>query len=140
MTRLEYNDLIVNEDESTENCICYNLSKNINIFEVFMNDLEDIRINISKNSNLSDLIDSINEYIHYLNNCENELKIFYENELGESVYKNWYNDLEVYAVDITFNSKEDYGASIACGDQIYSDHILNFQFDNKKIDYISLNG
>jgi len=132
MTRLEYNDLIVNEDESTENCICYNLSKNINIFEVFMNDLEDIRINISKNSNLSDLIDSINEYIHYLNNCENEL--------GESVYKNWYNDLEVYAVDITFNSKEDYGASIACGDQIYSDHILNFQFDNKKIDYISLNG
>ena len=61
-------------------------------------------------------------------------------QLKEDVDDSWFNELEVYSADITFNSLEDYGATISCGDNILVDHILEFDFEKDQIVDIRMNG
>ncbi|WP_019419110.1 hypothetical protein [Paenibacillus sp. OSY-SE] len=118
------------------------MKNTIQIFKQFIKDedLDDVRIYISTNTELDMIASKVESYINWFTECETVFRNYYENELREQVHKDWFKEIEVYSVDITFNSKEDYGATIACGDSVLQDHILNIDFDREQIEAINLNG
>lgn len=137
---LEIKDFIRNDEETDDRYICFNVNKCVKIFNQSIEDVEELRINITKEISLENIISLINFYLEWLNQCGSVLKAYYEGELGERVYEEWFNDIEVYSADITFNSFQDYGATICCGDQVIKDHILEVDFDERNIEDIRLNG
>lgn len=130
------------EIESDDRYNTYKLTVPIKIFEDVLidEDLDEFYLNINRKVSLADIIDKINEYLNWFQNCEQELKQYYEMQLKEDVDDSWFNELEVYSADITFNSLEDYGATISCGDNILVDHILEFDFEKDQIVDIRMNG
>ncbi|CUH96771.1 hypothetical protein P22_2882 [Propionispora sp. 2/2-37] len=139
---LGVNDFIKNVEESDDRYICYNLGKDIRIFNYVIEDeeLSNIEIYISSNVHLGSIINEIIRYIAWFNQCETELRTYYENELHEKVYDTWFDDIEVYNARFTFNSADDYGATISCGDQIIPDHTLEIDFEKEEVADIRLNG
>lgn len=130
------------EEESDESYRCYILSNTVQIFKhcIQDEDLNDVRIYVSTNTSLNSIVIKIEDYIKWFSTCETVFREYYENELHEKVHKNWFNEIEVYRVDITFNSIADYGATISCGDNILHDHIIMIDFDQEHIQAIKLNG
>ncbi len=130
------------EEESDESYRCYTLSHTVQIFKhcIQDEDLNDFRIYVSTNTPLDSIVIKIKDYIKWFSTCETVFREYYENELHEKVHKNWFNEIEVYRVDITFNSIADYGATISCGDNILHDHIMMIDFDQEHIQAIKLNG
>lgn len=137
---LEIKDFIRNVEETDDRYICFNINKCIKIFNQSIENIEELRINITNEISLENIISLINSYLEWLNQCGAVLKTYYEGELGEKVYDEWFNDIEVYSADITFNSFKDYGATICCGDQVTRDHILEIEFNQMNIEAIRLNG
>lgn len=135
-------DFIKNDDESDSSYTCYNLTTSIRIFNHLIADenLEEVNIYVSGNAELAAIIRYIIQYIEWFSSCEKVLKSYYENKLNENVYDTWFEDIEVYRVDITFNDEDDYGATIYCGDRIFLDHALEIEFDKESIIDIRLNG
>lgn len=142
LTLIEMSNFIENNEESDDRYICYNINSNIRIFNSVIEDqsLEDVQVFVARNTGLPLIIEQVIRYIDWINNCENLLKKYYENKLRERVYDTWFNDIEVYRVDITFNSEYDYGAIVYCGDSILVDHALEIEFNQEKISDILLNG
>ncbi|MGO4729670.1 hypothetical protein [Paenibacillus sp. 2KB_22] len=130
------------EEESDESYRCYTLLNTVQIFKHYIQDedLNDVRIYVSTNTSLNSIVIKIEDYIKWFSTCETVFREYYENELHEKVHKNWFNEIEVYRVDITFNSIADYGATISCGDNILHDHIMMIDFDQEHIQAIKLNG
>ncbi|MEO2259586.1 hypothetical protein ABGV43_22075 [Paenibacillus amylolyticus] len=130
------------EEESDESYRCYTLSNTVQIFKhcIQDEDLNDVRIYVSTYTSLNSIVIKIEDYIKWFSTCETVFREYYENELHEKVHKNWFNEIEVYRVDITFNSVADYGATISCGDNILHDHIMMIDFDREQIQAIHLNG
>ncbi|MBU5482923.1 hypothetical protein KQI86_01210 [Clostridium sp. MSJ-11] len=139
---IEISNFIMNDEESDSRYICYNLNTSIRIFNHLIKDgdLEEVYIYVANSIQLESVINHIIYYIDWFSTCETVLKSYYENKLGEKVYETWFGDIEVYRVDITFNNKYDYGATIYCGDRIYLDHALEIEFDKENIWDIRLNG
>lgn len=137
---LVLNNFIKNDEESDDRYTCYNISVCVDVFSKPIEDSDELRINISKDTSLVKVIDGINLYFEWLSQCEDVLKKYYESELGEKVYDDWFKEIELYNVDITFNSINDYGATISCGDQVLRDHSLEINFDRMQIEAIRLNG
>jgi hypothetical protein len=135
-------DFIKNDDESDGSYTCYNLTTSIRIFNYLITDenLEEVYIYVSDNAELTTIIGYIIHYIEWFGSCEKVLKSYYENKLNENVYDTWFDDIEVYRVDITFNDEYDYGATIYCGDRIFLGHALEIEFDQENIIDIRLNG
>lgn len=136
------NDFIELEEESDESYRCYTLQNTVQIFEhcIQDEDLNDVRIYVSTNTSLVSIDDKLEDYIKWFSTCGTVFREYYENELQEKVHQNWFNEIEVYRVDITFNSIADYGATISCGDNILRDHIMIIDFDREQIQAIHLNG
>lgn len=137
---LEIKDFIRNDEETDDRYICFNVNKCVKIFSKSIEDIEELRINITHEISLENIISLINSYLEWLNQCGALLKTYYEGELGEKVYEEWFNDIEVYSTDITFNSSQDYGATVCCGDQVIRNHILEVDFNQMNIEDIRLNG
>lgn len=139
---IKINNFIKNVEESDSRHICYNLNTSIRIFNHLLEDedLEEVYIYVANDIQLVSIINHIVNYIDWFATCETVLKTYYENKLGEEVYDAWFNDIEVYRVDITFNNEYDYGATVYCGDRIYLDHALEINFDKNNILDIGLNG
>lgn len=137
---LKVNNFIENVEETDTRYTCYNIDVCVNIFKQLIKDIEDLKIYISKETSLENVIDSINQYLIWINQCGEILRDYYESELGEKVYDDWFSHIEVYDADIVFNSIEDYGATIYCGDQVICDHSLEIQFDGMNVETIRLNG
>jgi hypothetical protein len=139
---IEISNFIMNDEESDSRYMCYNLNTRIRIFNQLIRDedLEEVYIYVANSIQLESIINHIRHYIDWFSACETELKSYYENKLGEKVYDTWFEDIEVYRVDLTFNNKYDYGATIYCGDRIYVDHALEIEFNKEKIGDIRLNG
>lgn len=135
-------ELTMNEYESDNRYICFNPKTNLQIFKHIIRneDLEDCFINVSVKIKLEEIIEKVSWYLEWINNCEKELKAFYENKLNEKVGQEWFSKIEVYSANITFNSVEDYGATISCGDTIFLDHILEFDFEKENVVDVRLNG
>jgi hypothetical protein len=137
---LVLDNFIKNDEESDDNYSCYNISRCVDIFSKPIEDSDELKIYIKKDTSLVNLLVGINQYLEWLCHCEDVLKKYYESELGEKVYEDWFKEIEVYNVDITFNSINDYGATISCGDQIILDHSLEIDFDKMQVEAIRLNG
>jgi hypothetical protein len=129
-------------EESDERYRCYTIHTPLQIFKHIMTgeELEAVRIYVSPHFQLEMKQIMIERYIHWFTECETVLRNYYENERREKVYMNWFNEIEVYSVDIIFNSDDDYGATIACGDNLLHDHTLIIYFDKEQIESIHLNG
>lgn len=136
------NNFIEMVEENDERYKCYGLKNTIQIFKQFIKDedLDEVRIYISTNTQLDSIMSKVESYINWFTECETVFRNYYENELREQVHKDWFKEIEVYSVNITFNSKEDYGATITCGDNVLQDHILIVDFDREQIEAINLNG
>jgi len=130
------------EEESDESYLCYVLQSAVQIFKhsVQEEDLNDVRIYVSTNTKLDSIANKIEDYVKWFSTCETVFREYYENELHKKVHKDWFNEIEVYRVDITFNSISDYGATISCGDNILQDHIMIVDFNREQIQAIHLNG
>ncbi|WP_458126501.1 hypothetical protein [Paenibacillus sp. Z3-2] len=130
------------EEESDERYRCYILQNTVQIFKHsnLDDDLNDVRFYVSTDMQLNSIANEIESYIKWFSTCETVFREYYENELHEKVHKDRFNEIEVYRIDITFNSLADYGATIACGDNILQDHIMIVDFDREQIQAINLNG
>lgn len=139
---LKLSNFIKNEEDSDSRYICYNLNTSVRIFNYLMKDeeLDEIYIYVSTSIKLIDVIKYVINYIDWFSACEDVLTSYYENKIGEKVYRTWFSEIEVYRIDFTFNDEYDYGATVYCGDRIYIDHSLEIDFDKTNILDIRLNG
>lgn len=137
---IELSNFIKNESETTEKYICYSLRQKIQIFNCQLQDDADCSIYVANNLDIDSMGNKLKSYIDELNNCSEKLTSYYEKEINEEVYDNWFNDIEVFSIEIIFNSIDDYGATIICGDQILQDHTLEIYFDKNEIEQIILIG
>ncbi|NUU79787.1 hypothetical protein [Paenibacillus xylanilyticus] len=135
-------DFIEMVEESDERYKCYILKSTVQIFKQSIKDgdLNDVRIYISTSVQLDAIVSIVESYLHWFTECEAAFRNYYENELREQVSKDWFNEIEVYRVDIIFNNKEDYGATIACGDNVLQGHIMIIDFDREQVLAIHFNG
>jgi hypothetical protein len=134
----------VKKEENGE-WVNYILSKNCIIFgQIF--DKEPLKIEIHKKIELLQYISNINEYLQWLGwNCKNTLIKYYNKNMAEwteeTANDDWYEEMEIYNVLIIIN--KDNGnifSEISCGDNISEDHILDIEFENKKINTMSYDG
>lgn len=89
---------------------------------------------IAKGQDLQKLWPVVNMYMEWLNNCEKELTVYFQEQLGEKLPIHWMKDIEVYTVSIVFNSQDDYGATISLGAEcIVGDHIIELDFEKDEI-------
>lgn len=137
---IEIDDLVIDISRTTEEYICYTLTQKIQLFSRKVRDDADCNIYISRKLRLGDILNKLIAYIDEINHSGEKLKSYYENLLNEKVYDNWFNDIEVFSVEITFISIDDYGTTIICSDQILQDHILEIYYDQNEIEQILLNG
>jgi hypothetical protein len=122
-----------NEYELNKNCIIFN--------QTFDNG--PLKISIHKNNELLDCIEKINEYIKWLGmGCKKELIKYYNKniEMGEKADDGWYEDLEIINVLITINAEGKIFADISCGDNYFSDHILDIEIAENKICSMNYDG
>lgn len=133
---------VMNNKNSDERYLCYNLNKNMQIFnyEINVDDFSDIELYISSTISLESIFDDITTYFLWFTKCESVVKSYYEEESQAKVNDNWFDDIEVYEICITYNDKNDFGATVCCGDQILIDHILEIEFDRYEVADIRLNG
>ena len=83
----------------------------------------------------------VSDYLEWLNNCDDKLTEYIQEQLGELLPDNWTEDIEVYTASIVFNSVDDYGATISLGaDSVFVDHIVELDFDKREIEGNRLNG
>lgn len=105
---------------------CYRPYGSVNIFgqEITEDDTEYFDISVSGNCSLEDVMPLLNKYLLWLADCRETLITYFEEQLGEELPENWYEEIEVFTVSIVINSLDDYEATIAFGESIFSDHIV----------------
>lgn len=139
MTRHHFVEIVENHDKNYK---CYAFENPLQIFKQMIKDedLEEVQLYISTRLQLDSIVEQVESYLQWLAECGSVLQNYYEQELGEPVHSTWFDEIEIYSVEITFNSEEDYGATISCGDSIIQDHILIIHFDKETVEAIHLNG
>lgn len=106
------------------------------IFDVIVDKEEkDIfKILIAYGQDLEKLQPVVNMYMEWINNCENELTVYFQKLLGEQLPIHWMKDIEVYTASIVFNSLDDYGATISFSAEcVAGDHIIELDFEKDDI-------
>ena len=116
-----------------ENFTSFQSNKKLIIFgKLFENKL--LNICLSKDIKLESYIEKIADYIQWLGNCKKILIDFYNNDDFEDEADNdWYDSLEIYGVLLDVDVKGNIFATINCGDDFWSDHILDIEIDEKKL-------
>ena len=82
----------------------------------------------------------LDSYLKWLERCVDIVASYMEEVYGESLPDHWKESIEVYSVSITYNSEDDYGATIAFGESIFPDHIIELDFEKEEIIDNRLNG
>lgn len=118
-------------DMSDDRYDCYHPTIPIQIFNCLIDTYtaEECEINIPKEYDLLKILPLINNYLNWLKECNKELTSYFEKRLGEVIPKKWFENIEVYHFSVTFNSADDYGATISCGESIFIDHTVEFDFE-----------
>jgi hypothetical protein len=121
----------------------YVLNKTCVIFnQIFDN--EPLEIRLYKNFTLSEYIVQINNYIHWLGgDCGTKLIDYFNKNMifaEEEVNNEWYEALEIYSVSIVLTKNKKLCATIACGDNIFMDHILDIETKEDKIWSMNIDG
>ncbi len=124
------------EEQNDESYIRCEPIEEFRIFDVVVDKEETdmFEILIAKGQDLEKLQSVVDRYMDWLNNCEKELTVYLQEQLGEELPIHWTKDIEVYAASIVFNSIDDYGATISFGEEeVVGDHIVELYFDKDKI-------
>lgn len=121
---------------------CYRPLGSVNIFgyEITEDDTEYFEISVSSNCSLEDVMPLLNKYLLWLADCKETLVTYFKEQLGEILPENWYEEIEVFTVSIVINSLDDYGATIAFGESIFGDHIVELDLEKEEIVDNRLNG
>ncbi len=82
----------------------------------------------------------LTSYLEWLAGCKNELIDYFHLRLGEDLPDAWFRNIEVYSVDITFLTLDDYGATVSFGESLFPDHVIELDFEKYEIDTDRLNG
>ena len=138
---MNLDDFIKVDEEIDERYQIYSIEQ-IKIFNhvLHADDWEVFGVFISRETTIENVAEILFNYLTWLTDCEKELRGFYERELKEKVSDVWYKTIEVYSACIVFNSEDDYGASVHCGDYLMSDHILEFDIEKRNVVAVRLNG
>nr|WP_294787011.1 hypothetical protein [uncultured Flavobacterium sp.] len=84
--------------------------------------------------------EKIIDHIYWLGDCKEELIQFYNanNDFTNQIADDdWYDDLEIYKMQLTINSSGNMETLISVGDHFSQDHILDIELKNKTI--VSMN-
>ncbi|MFT8352508.1 hypothetical protein [Clostridium saccharoperbutylacetonicum] len=86
---IEISNFIINGEEIDNRYICYNLNTSIRIFNQLIKNenLEEVYIFVANSIQLESIINYIIHYMDWFSTCETELKLYYENKLGEKYMK-----------------------------------------------------
>ena len=128
--------LTILEEPNEERYLRCHLVEEFRIFNIVI-DKEEAKmyeILIAIGQDLQKLQPVVNMYLEWLNNCEEELTVYIEKQLGEPLSVHWMEEIEVYAVSIVFNDVDDYGATISFGmEDVFGDHIVELDFEKCEI-------
>lgn len=127
---------------SDEKYICYHPICDVKIFGYTLEKEEahECDICISPQNELSDVLPLINKYVDWLSDCRGNLITYFEGILEENLPSNWYDEIEIISFSITVNNLDDYGATIYFGESVFSDHIIELDFEKEEIIDNRLNG
>jgi hypothetical protein len=105
---------------------------------------EPLKVEVHTDFALPEYIAQINNYIQWLGGeCKTELIEYFNKSMTfvkEKADDEWYRSLEIYRVAITLNKNEKLCATIACGDAIFDDHILDIETEEGKIYSMGIDG
>ena len=119
--------------------ISYHPTKSIEIFSHIVEPLNCI-INVSNDLMWVEVFPILTSYLEWLAGCKNELINYFGRRLGEDLPEAWFRNIEVYDVDITFLTLNDYGATVSLGESLFPDHVIELDFEKYEIDNDRLNG
>jgi hypothetical protein len=91
---------------------------------------------------LDDCINKISDYFKWLSDCKRVLIDFYNNEgdFEDTADDDWYDSLEIYRVLVDINESGNFSATITCGDDFWSDHLLDIEINGKNIETMGYDG
>ncbi len=139
---MKLEELMKDNDLSDDKYYCYHPIIQVQIFNCLIDadTVKECEINIARDCNISEMLPLINEYLNWLKECDKELTSYFGNKLTTIIPEKWFESIEVYRFSITFNSADDYGATISCGESLFNDHIIDFEFEEFQIIDDRLNG
>jgi len=116
-----------------ENFTSFETDKKLIIFGKLF-DNEPLKLCLSKGVKLESCIEKIADYVQWLCDCKKILMKFYNNnDFEDEANDDWYDSLEIIGVLLDVNEKEKIFATLNCGDDFWSDHILDIEIDDKKV-------
>jgi len=125
-------DFILAEDIEDDGYNCYFPSENEKIFGFSLN-YDEYEIYVSKEYKIDDILSILSEYMDFLASCKKEILEYFKEKTGDKLPDEWYKNIEVYNVAITFNSPEDFGATVVFGDGSFEDNIFELVFEKSEI-------
>lgn len=139
---MDINNLQKDELVSDKNYICYHPICDVKLFGYTLEKEEahEGDICISPQNKLIDVLPLINKYLDWLSDCRENLITYFEGVLEEDLPINWYDEIEIISFSITINNLNDYGATISFGESVFSDHIIELDFEKEEIIDNRLNG
>ena len=99
--------------------------------KIFGYELEpsECEIYISSKLQIAEIAPALSQYLDWLAFCKAEATEYFCSKLGEKLPEDWFETLEVYSVEITFTTLEDFGAVITFGESTLPDHVVEFTID-----------
>lgn len=119
--------------------VSYRPTRSIEILRHIVEPLNCI-INVSNELKWIEVFPILTSYLEWLAGCKNELIDYFHLRLGEDLPDAWFRNIEVYSVDITFLTLDDYGATVSFGESLFPDHVIELDFEKYEIDTDRLNG
>ncbi|MGM1049741.1 MAG: hypothetical protein ACQEXX_26900 [Bacillota bacterium] len=130
---------IKKKDEQGSDWKNYEIDKSIMIFG-YLFDGKSLKITVHKDVELINNTNTLTEYIDWLGHCRDVLQKFYNEKFEDEADDEWYESLEVYRVKVTVIKTGDTFAEITCGDNIWSDHLLDIEFNGKEVETMGYDG
>ena len=109
---LSIDELERNDELSDEQYECYNPTGPVTVFGCEDIDPEIICIRLDENTELYDVLKSVNDYLEFLSGCKKTIRAYFEAGLSRELSEDWIDDMEIYGVDITVRDGEDCLAEI----------------------------
>ncbi|SMF83780.1 hypothetical protein SAMN05661091_2453 [Paenibacillus uliginis N3/975] len=127
------------KDEQGSDWQNYEIDKSIIIFG-YLFDGKSLGITVHNDVELTNSTNTLTEYIDWLGHCKDVLQKFYNEKFEDEADDEWYESLEVYRVKVTVIKTGDTFAEITCGDNIWSDHLLDIEFNGKEVETMGYDG
>lgn len=132
-------ELVLEKFDEDDRFICYHPTTPIKIFD-FELDKSECEINICQKLDCKEVVPILANYLDWLTVCKDKVSDYFSSKLGENLPEDWFENIEVYSASLTFQTLEDFGATISFGESIFPDHIIELDFDKFEIIGDGLNG